>query len=70
MWCAVDKQLAFAKQIPPSEALESGCEQDILAMQTVASKIGVFATPSFVFENGDIKPGYISPDRLLKLLDK
>lgn len=71
IWCAEDKNLALTeaknKQKIPSKTCDGGqtVEQFLLGQD-----IGVNATPTIVFSDGEIRPGYATPDELSSYLEK
>lgn len=70
VWCAKDRNQAItdAKVDKPVEA--KTCPNPVKQEFEMGKKIGVTGTPTLVLEDGSLLPGYVPPDRLLKLLDE
>lgn len=68
VWCADDqrKALDFVKSGRRIEKLD--CDTPILKHVEVANKLGVNSTPTLMFEDGTMMPGYIPPARLAAIL--
>ncbi len=78
VWCAVDKNKAmgFAKggatlsQLQQMTQVEDKtCKDAIRAHYEAAKQVGVTGTPTLVMEDGSVLPGYVPPERLIKILD-
>jgi len=79
VWCAKDKNKAmtFAKGGAKLQQLKSldhvsdakACTQAVNKDLTAARDIGVNGTPTLFTEDGQIIPGYVPPERLLKMLE-
>lgn len=79
VWCAVDrnKAMSFAKGGASLEQLQqleqvkdNSCKDTVKQHMATAREIGVTGTPTLVMENGEVIPGYVPPDRLIKILDE
>ena len=70
VWCAKDRNQAMtdAKADKPVEA--KTCPNPVKQEFEMGKKIGVTGTPTLVLEDGSLLPGYLPPDKLLKLLDE
>jgi thiol:disulfide interchange protein DsbC len=78
VWCAKDrnKAMTFAKggaKLDQLQGLEQvkntkPCTDAISKQLTVAREAGVTGTPSMFMESGQIIPGYVPADRLIKML--
>jgi len=78
VWCAVDrnKAMSFAKggatlaQLQKLTQVEDqSCKDAIKIHYETAREVGVTGTPTLVMEDGSVLPGYVPPDRLIKILD-
>ena len=79
VWCAKDpnKAMTFAKggakldQLQSLEQVQNSkpCTDAIAKQLTTAREVGVTGTPSLFMENGQIIPGYVPADRLIKMLN-
>ena len=70
VWCADDKRAAM--DIAKSGASLTGkdnCENPVDDHMMLGSLVGVSGTPALVLDDGQLVPGYVPPDRLIKVLD-
>ncbi len=79
VWCAKNPQeaMGFAKggaklaQIKELVQVEGkDCKGTILSHMAAAKQVGVTGTPSLVFDNGQVAPGYVEPKRLIQILNQ
>lgn len=79
VWCAKDPQeaMSFAKGGAKLEQIQAiaqvkgkDCKNDILNHMAAARQVGVTGTPTLVFDNGQVAPGYVEPKRLIQILDQ
>jgi thiol:disulfide interchange protein DsbC len=77
VWCSADRNKAmnFAKSGASLEQLktlakssDSSCEKAISEHMKIAQQVGVSGTPTLVMENGQVLPGYVPPERIIKIL--
>lgn len=77
VWCAVDRNKAmnFAKSGATLKQLkslpkvkDSACGKAIAEHMKVAQQVGVSGTPTLVMESGQVLPGYVPPNRIIKIL--
>lgn len=69
IWCADDKKQAM-DAIKNGESLEKKtCENPVLQHMNEAQNFGVNGTPTLIFDNGEIVPGYAPAKELLKNLN-
>lgn len=67
IWCAKDKTKAIAD---PTQSLDKfptipGCsDQTVLKQMQLGLMMGVAGTPTIIFEDGTMLPGYLPPDKL------
>ena len=65
VWCADDRQLAM-NRIKAKETIEVRvCSNSVEEMFRLSQLFGLKGTPSFLFENGTISVGNISPQKVL-----
>lgn len=78
VWCAVDRHKAmnFAKSGATLEQLQElkqvknqTCEKTIKKHMAVAREVGVSGTPTLVLKSGKVLPGYVAPDKIIKILE-
>ena len=79
VWCAKDpkKAMSFAKGGAKLEQIKEiaqvkgkNCKDTILNHMAAAKQVGVTGTPTLVFDNGQVAPGYVVPERLIKILEQ
>lgn len=79
VWCAKDPQeaMSFAKggaklaQIKEiTQVKGKDCKDTILGHMAAAKQVGVTGTPTLVFDNGQVAPGYVEPKRLIQILNQ
>jgi len=68
VWCADDRRKALDRAKAGQAIEERSCENPVDLHMDVASKLGINSTPTLVFDDGTLIPGYIPPARLLGLL--
>lgn len=69
-WCADDPQDALTKAKNREKIDEKTCENPIADQYQLGGKIGVTGTPALVTESGQLIPGYVPADRLVKMLEQ
>ena len=68
VWCADDQQKAL-DSIKSGRKIETRqCSTPIVKHVEVADKLGIRSTPTLMFEDGTVMPGYITPARLALIL--
>ncbi len=72
VWCAGDSEaqqtaMTIAKERKPLD--EKKCENPIKAQYELGQEIGVTGTPALVTTTGRLIPGYMTADRLAKMLE-
>jgi thiol:disulfide interchange protein DsbC len=66
-WCADDPQEAITQLKARKEIPENVCPGNPVADQfTLGQKVGVSGTPALVLESGELVPGYMPADALVK----
>jgi thiol:disulfide interchange protein DsbC len=70
VWCAEDRQAAMttakAGQMVPAKRCDSPVKNQYLAGRA----LGLSGTPALFLENGQLVPGYVPADELLKMLEE
>lgn len=69
VWCAADQHQALTLAKQGNKMKYTNCEHPVDAHMTVASKIGISGTPTMVFADGSVMPGYVPPAQLIDMLD-
>jgi thiol:disulfide interchange protein DsbC len=68
IWCAKDKNQALNAAKHDQEVDGKVCDNNpIMSQLEYGMQIGVSGTPTLVFEDGTMIPGYLPPDKLLEL---
>jgi thiol:disulfide interchange protein DsbC len=79
VWCAKEPKeaMSFAKggaklgQIQAVAQIKGkDCKDAILNHMAAAKQVGVTGTPTLVFDNGQVAPGYVEPKRLIQILNQ
>ncbi len=68
VWCSEDQQksLTMAKQ---GEAIpEATCDNPVASSYELGREVGVRGTPTIIFDDGTITPGYVQSDELIRQL--
>lgn len=69
-WCAADKKGALTKLKNREEIPNNVCPNNPIAAQfQLGQQLGVSGTPALVFENGQMVPGFVEPERLAQMLN-
>ncbi len=63
-WCAKDQQDALTKAKAGEEPGDATCVNPIEAQYQLGQQMGVTGTPTLVFPDGNVAPGYVTPDQL------
>ena len=69
VWCSDDKQAAMTAAKSGTKQETKTCINPIKKHMRLAEQFGVSGTPTIVFENGDVVPGYVPADRLSRMLE-
>ncbi len=70
VWCDKDQQGAMTQAKAGVDPGNRSCTNPIEAQYNLGRKAGVNSTPSLVFENGQLAPGYLPPEQLLQRLQQ
>jgi thiol:disulfide interchange protein DsbC len=69
VWCAEDRKQAITEAKAGRQPPERTCKNPVQAEMSLGSRIGVSGTPTLVFSNGSMLPGYLNPAQLSQYLD-
>lgn len=69
IWCHEDPQTALTKAKAGMGVAQRICKKPVAEEFNFARQVGINSTPSIIFENGDLRPGFIPPETLIQLLD-
>lgn len=71
IWCAKDKTKAMALAQEDKSFEGVACNSDVVQREfEYGMRIGVEGTPTLLFEDGTLFPGYLPPDKLLEAAKK
>ena len=68
VWCAADRKAALTEAKGGRQPPERRCDNPVQAEYTLGSKLGVSGTPTLVFSDGSLLPGYLNPAQLAQYL--
>lgn len=69
VWCADDRRAAITSAKAGQPISRKSCENPVRDHMSLGNRVGVSGTPTLVFADGSVLPGYASPDQLLEYLD-
>jgi len=69
VWCAKDRKQAITEAKAGREPPERTCTNPVGAEYSLGSRVGVSGTPTLVFGDGSMLPGYLNPAQLSQYLD-
>ena len=69
VWCAKDRKQAITEAKAGREPPERTCTNPVEAEYSLGSRLGVSGTPTLVFSDGSLLPGYLNPAQLSQYLD-
>lgn len=71
IWCAEDKTTAMNQAKAEHKYPEKDCSgQQVTQQFNIGQAIGVNATPTLVFSDGEVSPGYLEAEQLLAILEQ
>lgn len=68
VWCSEDQQIAMSKAKSGMQIPDQTCENPVEKQFALGRAVGVRGTPSLIFEDGQLVPGYVPPSELLEML--
>jgi len=69
VWCSDDQQAALTAAKSGTKQDTKTCENPIKDHMKLAEQFGVSGTPTIVFNNGEVVPGYVPAERLSRMLE-
>lgn len=69
VWCSDDRRAAMTSAKAGQPVPRKSCDNPVEHHMSVAHQVGVSGTPTLVFADGSVLPGYASPDQLIEYLD-
>jgi thiol:disulfide interchange protein DsbC len=70
VWCAEDQQSAMGDAKNGRRLPAKKCDNPVAEQFALGRAVGVRGTPSIIFENGRLVPGYVPPEELLEMLEE
>lgn len=71
VWCAADRKAALTQaKLGPGYDGDMSCKNPVMEHLQLASQLGLRGTPAIVLPDGELIPGYQTPDQLLKVLNE
>lgn len=70
VWCSKDKLQAMTDAKAGIKQETKTCVNPVQEHMKLAEQFAVSGTPTIVFDNGEVVPGYVPAARLLKMLDE
>lgn len=70
VWCADDRQAAMTAAKQGKSVQPKQCDNPVSREYQLGRVLGVSGTPTIIFENGDMVPGYVPPAELKELLEQ
>ena len=68
VWCADDQQSALTAAKNGQSVEPASCENPIAESYQLGQQVGVRGTPTIIFDDGAVAPGYLSAEKLLDRL--
>lgn len=69
VWCAADRKAALTQaKLGPGYEGDMTCKNPVRDHLNLASQLGLRGTPAIVLPDGELIPGYQTPEQLLKVL--
>jgi len=69
VWCATDRVKAIGIAKAGGKIEMKTCENPVARHYALGQELGIEGTPTLVFDDGEMLPGYIPAERLLAYLD-
>jgi thiol:disulfide interchange protein DsbC len=70
VWCAADRKAAFTAAKEGKQPKAATCANPVKDEFDLGVRLGVTGTPTIVAEDGSVLGGYMTPDQLIKALEK
>jgi len=70
VWCSKDRNQAMSSAKSGEDLKKKTCDNPVKQHMALAKKLNVKGTPTLILEDGQIIPGFVPADRLIKLLDE
>lgn len=70
VWCSKDRKKAMTEAKAGKTVSSEVCKDPVKQHIAAAEKLGLRGTPLLVLEDGGMYPGFVPPDKLIKVLNK
>ncbi|HEX7817667.1 thioredoxin fold domain-containing protein [Dyella sp.] len=70
VWCAADPKMAFTEAKQGKAPKAATCNNPVKDEFELGMKLGVTGTPTIVADDGRVVGGYVTPEQLIKALNK
>lgn len=70
VWCAKDRKTAMTNAKLGGTVEEKKCDHPVDKHLAAGASLGISGTPTLVFPNGYVVPGYVNAGQLVQLLDE
>ena len=70
VWCSKDRNQAMTSAKSGEDLEKKTCDNPVKQHMALAKKLNVTGTPTMMLEDGQLIPGFIPADKLIKLLDE
>jgi thiol:disulfide interchange protein DsbC len=70
VWCAKDRKKAITEAKAGKSIASEECKDPVKLHMAAAEKLGLRGTPLLVLEDGGTYPGFVPPEKLIKVLEK
>ncbi len=67
-WCADNPQIALTRAKAGQDIPEAKCVNPIASQYELAARLGINSTPSVIYEDGSLMPGYKTADEFARIL--
>lgn len=68
VWCNDDQQTALTDAKSGKDVATAGCDNPIEETYNLGREVGVRGTPTIIFDDGTVTPGYLPPEQLIAQL--
>ena len=68
VWCNADQQSSLTSAKAGQAVEQASCENPVEANYNLGRQVGVSGTPTIIFDDGTVTPGYMPSERLIDIL--
>ncbi len=70
VWCSADRKQAITDAKAGKSLPEKDCPNPVAQQYQLGQMLGVSGTPTLIFPDGQVLPGYVPPKKLLEMLER